>query len=65
MAYCDHSFVCDSGKEGFKRCVKCDSLLKVCSHCKGLMRKVRVKQYDYMPFEWQYQCYECLKYERE
>lgn len=64
MAYCKHSFLCDSGHNNIKRCIKCDILLKKCLHCEGYMRKVRIKEYDYMPYTWIYQCYNCLKYEK-
>lgn len=35
--------------------------LELCE-CGGTMRKVRIKEYDYMPFTWKLQCYKCLEY---
>lgn len=57
MTYCKHETIENN------HCIKCNQEIKPCLKCKGNMRKVRIKKYDYMPFEMVYQCYNCLEYD--
>ena len=58
---CNHTYLAGCGDDNYRRCIACDTKLKVCS-CGSIMRQVRINDGYGRGCHEEWQCYKCLKY---